>query len=86
VFFGYVTYPIKFLDYFLARNKYAFMIACSVFFVGQKRGAGARGAAGDAVGNRRRTDAAHHAAPHTPESEGVVRSPADAIGVNGRDA
>jgi SAM-dependent methyltransferase len=36
VFFGYVTYPIKFLDYFLARNKFAFMIACSVYFVGRK--------------------------------------------------
>jgi SAM-dependent methyltransferase len=37
VVFGYVTYPIKFLDYFLAQNKYAFMIASSVYFVGQKR-------------------------------------------------
>ena len=37
VFFGYFTYPIKFLDYFLARNKFAFMIACSVYFVGEKR-------------------------------------------------
>jgi SAM-dependent methyltransferase len=37
VFFGYLTYPIKFLDYFLARNKFAFMIACSVYFVGEKR-------------------------------------------------
>lgn len=36
VFFGYLTYPIKFLDYFLVRNKFAFMIACSVYFVGQK--------------------------------------------------
>jgi SAM-dependent methyltransferase len=37
VFFGYLTYPIKFLDYFLARNKFAFMIACSFYFVGEKR-------------------------------------------------
>jgi SAM-dependent methyltransferase len=37
IFFGYLTYPIKFLDYFLARNKFAFMIACSVYFVGEKR-------------------------------------------------
>jgi SAM-dependent methyltransferase len=37
VFFGYLTYPIKFLDYFLARNRFAFMIACSVYFVGEKR-------------------------------------------------
>ena len=36
VFFGYVTYPIKFLDYFLVRNKFAFMIACSVYFIGEK--------------------------------------------------
>ena len=37
VFFGYLTYPIKFLDYFLVRNRFAFMIACSVYFVGEKR-------------------------------------------------
>jgi hypothetical protein len=37
VSFGYLLYPIKFLDYFLARNKFAFMIACSVYFVGEKR-------------------------------------------------
>jgi SAM-dependent methyltransferase len=37
VVFGYVTYPIKFLDYFLVRNRFAFMIACSVYFVGEKR-------------------------------------------------
>jgi SAM-dependent methyltransferase len=37
VFFGYLMYPIKFLDYFLVRNKFAFMIACSVYFVGEKR-------------------------------------------------
>jgi len=37
VFFGYLLYPIKFLDYFLARNKFAFMIACSVYFVGEKQ-------------------------------------------------
>lgn len=36
VFFGYITYPIKFLDYFLVRNKFAFMIACSVYFIGEK--------------------------------------------------
>ena len=36
VLFGYITYPIKFLDYFLVRNKFAFMIACSVYFVGLK--------------------------------------------------
>lgn len=36
LFFGYLFYPIKFLDYFLARNKFAFMIACSVYFVGEK--------------------------------------------------
>lgn len=37
VVFGYLTYPIKFLDYFLSRNQFAFMIACSVYFVGEKR-------------------------------------------------
>lgn len=36
VLFGYLTYPVKFLDYFLARNRFAFMIACSVYFVGRK--------------------------------------------------
>src|SRR5215831_291687 len=37
VLFGYLFYPLKFLDYFLVRSKFAFMIACSVYFVGQKR-------------------------------------------------
>lgn len=36
VVFGYMTYPIKFLDFFLVRNQFAFMIACSVYFVGVK--------------------------------------------------
>jgi SAM-dependent methyltransferase len=64
VFFGYVTYPIKFLDYFLARNKYAFMIACSVYFVGQKRAAvisqgddAAGGRAAAVVASERSTEA-----------------------------
>jgi SAM-dependent methyltransferase len=37
VLFGYLLYPIKYLDYFLVRNKFAFMIACSVYFVGEKK-------------------------------------------------
>jgi SAM-dependent methyltransferase len=37
VFFGYLFYPIKFLDYFLLENQFSFMIACSVYFIGEKR-------------------------------------------------
>jgi len=37
VIFGYATYPIKFLDHFLARNRFAFMIASANYFVGEKR-------------------------------------------------
>ena len=36
VLFGYLTLPLKFLDRFLVWNRFAFMIACSVYFVGMK--------------------------------------------------
>jgi SAM-dependent methyltransferase len=36
VAFGYLFYPVKFLDYFMARNRFAYMIASSVYFVGEK--------------------------------------------------
>ena len=36
IIFGYITYPIKFLDYFLVKSKFAFIIAASVYFVGVK--------------------------------------------------
>ena len=42
VFFGYLFYPLKFLDYFLVSHRCAFMIASSVFFVGRRASVPAR--------------------------------------------
>lgn len=36
VVFGYLTLPLKYLDHFLTRNRFAFMIACSVYVVAEK--------------------------------------------------
>jgi SAM-dependent methyltransferase len=36
VLFGYLTWPIKFLDHFLVNHRSAYMIACSVYMVGEK--------------------------------------------------
>jgi hypothetical protein len=60
-----VTYPIKFLDYFLARNKFAFMIACSVYFVGRKPEAAisAPGENAALAKDRERVDAPSDASP-----------------------
>ncbi len=37
IIFGTVFYPIKFLDFFLINSKFAFMMASSVYFVGEKQ-------------------------------------------------
>jgi SAM-dependent methyltransferase len=36
VVFGYIFLPIKYLDRFAARSRFAYMIACSVYFIGEK--------------------------------------------------
>ena len=36
ILFGYLFYPMKFLDFFLTRSRFAFMMSSSVYFVGVK--------------------------------------------------
>ncbi len=36
LFFGWLTVPVKYLDYFLEKNRFAFTIASGFFFLGRK--------------------------------------------------
>ena len=35
--FGYITFPIKLFDHYMARSKFAYMIPCAVYFIGEKQ-------------------------------------------------
>ena len=35
--FGYLTFPIKLFDHYMVRSKFAYMIPCAVYFVGEKQ-------------------------------------------------